>query len=226
MTRSAMKAMVLLAVAGVSLSGCINVLPKTKPIQLYRFGYSPEVKKADKDEAAPVAPAGNGAAMPVQLGQIDFPHEAGGDRVLTTEGNEIAYAGGSRWAAPVSELFQDAVKEGFSRAATTVRLDRRGGSNTAYRLEMGVHHFESAYKRGKPTVSIALDARLVRLSDRIVVGQRYITADVGVRMALGISFKRWHCLSLVDAGEKPRPPPSAVPPPHKWGGPRVYLIGS
>ncbi|WP_443750630.1 ABC-type transport auxiliary lipoprotein family protein [Asticcacaulis solisilvae] len=180
MTRTGMKTLAVLMTAGIALSGCVNVLPKTKPIQLYRFGYAPEVKKSDKDEA-PVAPPVNGAAMPVQLGQIDFPQEAGSDRVLTTEGNEVAYAGGARWAAPASELFQDAVKEGFSRSATTVRLDRRGGSNTSYRLEMVVHHFESAYKRGRPTVSIALDARLVRLSDRSVVGQRYITADVGVR---------------------------------------------
>lgn len=180
MTRSALKSVTLLAVAAISLSGCINVLPKTKPIQLYRFGYAPEVKKGEKDEA-PVAPAVNGAAIPVQLGQVDFPHEAEGDRVLTTEGNEVSYAGGSRWAAPASELFQDAVKEGFSRSATTVRLDRRGASTTSYRLDIVVHHFESAYKRGKPTVSIALDARLMRLSDRVVVGQRYVTADVGVR---------------------------------------------
>ncbi len=180
MTRNALSSMTLLAVAVFGLSGCINVLPKTKPIQLYRFGYTTEPRKGDKD-AAPVAPPVNGAAIPVQLGQIDFPQEAGSDRILTTEGNEVSYAGGSRWAAPASELFQDAVKEGFSRGATTVRLDRRGASSTSYRLEMVVHHFESAYKRGKPTVSIALDARLVRLSDRVVVGQRYITADVGVR---------------------------------------------
>ena len=180
MSRSALQYVTALAVAVVGLSGCVNVLPKTKPIQLYRFGYTAEPRKGDK-EAAPVAPPVNGAAIPVQLGQIDFPQEAGSDRVLTTEGNEVSYAGGSRWAAPASELFQDAVKEGFSRSATTVRLDRRGGSSTSYRLEMVVHHFESAYKRGKPTVTIALDARLVRLSDRVVVGQRYITADVGVR---------------------------------------------
>ncbi len=180
MMRTGMKAFVALAVAGIALSGCVNVLPKTKPIQLYRFGYEPQAKTGEKDEA-PVALPVNGAAIPVQLGQVDFPQEAGGDRVLTTEGNEVAYAGGARWAAPASDLFQDAVKEGFSRSATTVRLDRRGGSTTSYRLEMVVHHFESAYKHGHPTVSIALDARLVRLSDRIVVGQRYITADVGVR---------------------------------------------
>ncbi len=180
MTRTVLKTAALLAIAGLSLSGCINVLPKTKPIQLYRFGYAPEAKKTDKD-TAPVAVPVNGAAIPVQLGQIDFPQEAAGDRVLTTEGNEVAYASGSRWAAPASELFQDAIKEGFSRSATTVRLDRRGSSTSSYRLDMIVHHFESAYKRGKPTVSIELDARLIRLSDRVVVGQRYITADVGVR---------------------------------------------
>jgi cholesterol transport system auxiliary component len=169
---------VAMATAAVlMLTGCVNVLPKTKPVQLYRFGYQAEM--VEKVTLAP-APA-NGVLVPINLGGIDFPQESQGDRILTTEGNEVAYVGGSRWAAPVRQLFQDAVKEGFSRSATTVRLDPRGPSAAQYRLDLTVHRFESAYGRGRPTVSVALDARLTRLADRAVVGQRYVTADVPVR---------------------------------------------
>jgi cholesterol transport system auxiliary component len=161
--------------AVLMLTGCVNVLPKTKPVQLYRFGYH-----ADKVEKVTLAPATD-MRVPVNLGAVDFPQESQGDRILTTEGNEVSYVGGSRWAAPVRQLFQDAVKEGFSRSATTVRLDPRGPSAAQYRLDLTVHKFESAYGRGRPTVSVALDARLTRLADRAVVGQRYVTADVAVR---------------------------------------------
>lgn len=160
---------------GVGLSGCINVLPKTKPVQLYRFSYAP----ASIGKEA--APAPGTVLTPVNLGQIDFPQEASGDRVTTTEANEVTYVAGSRWAAPAKQLFSEAVREGFSRSATTVRLDPRGPVATQYRLDLSVHKFESAYARGKPTVMIAMDARVIRLSDRAVVGQRYVTAEVPVR---------------------------------------------
>lgn len=175
MMRKPIMKMAMAAAAVVMLTGCVNVLPKTKPVQLYRFGYH-----ADKVEKMALAPATD-ARVAVNLGGIDFPQESQGDRILTTEGNEVAYVGGSRWAAPVRQLFQDAVKEGFSRSATTVRLDPRGPSAAQYRLDLTVHRFESAYGRGRPTVSVALDARLTRLADRAVVGQRYVTADVPVR---------------------------------------------
>ena len=175
MMRAPMIKVAVAAGAVLMLSACVNVLPKTKPVQLYRFGYH-----ADKVETVTLAPATD-ARVPINLGAVDFPQESQGDRILTTEGNEVSYVGGSRWAAPVRQLFQDAVKEGFSRSATTVRLDPRGPSAAQYRLDLTVHRFESAYGRGRPTVSVALDARLTRLADRVVVGQRYVTADVAVR---------------------------------------------
>ncbi len=165
-----------IAVAALSLSGCINVLPKTKPVQLYRFGYAPA--SVGKDSAAPVAGT---VLTPVNLGEIDFPQESMGDRITTTEANEVTYVAGSRWAAPAKQLFAEAVREGFSRSATTVRLDPRGPVATQYRLDLNVHRFESAYARGKPTVAVALDARVIRLSDRAVVGQRYVKAEIAVR---------------------------------------------
>lgn len=175
------------AVTVLGLGGCVNVLPKTEPVQLYRFAYAPEKLEPAKDAPAPaLAPVlaprpADGVLTAVNFGHIQFPQEAEGDRVMTTEGNVVSYVAGSRWAVPARQLFVQAIGEGFARSATTVRLDPRGPAQAVYRLDLNVHHFESAYRRGRPTVTIAMDAQLIRLSDRVVVGQRFITADVSVR---------------------------------------------
>jgi len=169
------------AIAAFGLSGCVNVLPKTEPVQLYRFSYAPEKLEQGKDSVTLAPRPADGALTAVNFGQVQFPQEAESDRVMTSEGNAISYIAGSRWAVPARQLFVQAVSEGFARSATTVRLDPRGPAQAVYRLDLNVHHFESAYKRGRPTVSIALDAQLIRLSDRTVVGRRFVTADVGVR---------------------------------------------
>ena len=168
----------LVLTTALALSGCVNVLPKTKPVQLYRFGY---VEKPVAKDAVAVNDAPLGPYTAVNMGQIDFPQEASSDRILTTEGNEISYVGGSRWAVPARQLFSEAVSVGFSRDATTVRLDPRGPATAAYRLDMTVHKFESAYRHGRPTIVISLDARVIRLSDRVVVGQKTIGAEVPVK---------------------------------------------
>jgi cholesterol transport system auxiliary component len=173
--------LIAIILTAFGLSGCVNVLPKTEPVQLYRFAYAPEKLEQSKDKVALAPRPADGAMTAVSFGSVQFPQEAESDRVMTTEGNEVSYVAGSRWAVPARQLFVQAVGEGFARSATTVRLDPRGPAQAVYRLDLNVHHFESAYKHGRPTVSIALDAQLIRLSDRVVVGQRFITADVGVR---------------------------------------------
>ena len=161
------------ALLGLGLSGCINVLPKTKPVTLYRFGYTPEQGQA-------VAPT---AAVPVavSLGSIQFPADSAGDRVTTVEDNEIAYVAQARWAAPAQALFNDAVSEGFARSDGQVRLDTRGVTSAPYRLDVVVRKFETVYTHNKPTISVTLDARIIRMSDKAVVGQKFITEEVATK---------------------------------------------
>ncbi len=163
--------------AALALSGCISVGPKMKPVQMYRFGFTP----AMLDPGTPSAPPATG--MPpvgVVLGTVTFPQDSSGDRVTTVEGNEVSYVAQARWAAPTQELFNEAVSEGFARDATSVRLEARGPSAAGYRLDITVRQFETVYTHNKPTVSIALDARIIRLDDKTVVGQKFITSAIGV----------------------------------------------
>lgn len=161
----------------LSLGGCVNVLPKVKPVQLYRFGYQPELagKKAD------AAPPSTSKPIGLILGNITYPPASAGDQVLTVDGNEVAYIGQVRWASSASSLFSAAVSEGFARSGGTVELEPRGPSAAIYRLDLSVRRMEVSYTRNHPTVSIGVDARILRLTDRAVMGERYVSADVAVR---------------------------------------------
>ncbi len=179
MSRITMKtvvAAIILAGAGLSLAGCITVLPKVKPAQLYRFGFTP--KALDTTAASPL-PAGDDIGM--SFGSAVFPQDSSGDRILTVEGSEVSYVAEARWTAPAQSLFNDAVSEGFARASQHIRLEPRGPGSARFRLDIAVRKFESDYSHGRPTVSIALDARIIRMSDRSVMAQRYITADVATK---------------------------------------------
>lgn len=164
----------------LTLGGCVNVLPKVKPVQLYRFGYHPDLLK-DKDAAAAATTTTTAAPVPLMLGAISFPPAGAGDQVMTTEDNEVSYVAQARWAASAQSMFTEAVSEGFARSDQTVMLVPRGPTAADYRLDVSVRRFEASYSHGRPTVYIGVDARLLRLSDRSVLAQRYISASVSVR---------------------------------------------
>ena len=163
-----------LTVAALSLGGCINLLPKTKPVQLYRFGYDQALLDTSVASAT-------GVPVAVTLGTVIFPPGSAGDGIVTIEDNQVAYVSEARWSASAQALFYAAVSEGFARGGNNIHLEPRGPSSAPYRLDVTVRRFETVYGHNKPTVSIALDARITRVSDRIVINQRFITADIGVK---------------------------------------------
>ena len=166
--------------AALALSGCVTLLPKTKPAQLYRFGYTPEHVE-QKAQAAATAGAVGKAPTGIVFGAVTFPQDSAGDRIVTVEGSEVAYVAEARWTSSASGMFKDAISTGFARSGQTVTLEPRGPTAANFRLDISVRKFETNYTRNRPTVSVALDARLIRLSDRTVVGQKFISADVPVR---------------------------------------------
>lgn len=174
-----LKTAVVLGVT-VALTGCVTLLPKTKPAQLYRFGYTPELVE-QKAEAAGMAGAAGRAPTGIVFGTVTFPQASAGDRIVTVEGNEVAYVAEARWTSSASGLFRDAVSTGFARGGRAVTLEPRGPTAANFRLDISVRKFETDYDHKRPTISVALDARLIRLSDRMVVGQKFISADVAVR---------------------------------------------
>ncbi len=167
---------VIAATLMLTLSGCVSIGPKLKPVQMYRFVFDP----TQMGKSQPAPPAADVPPIGIVLGTIIFPQDSSGDRITTIEGNEVSYVAQSRWTAPAQELFNEAVGEGFARSAISARLEARGPSAANYRLDIVVRQFESVYSHNRPSVAVAFDARIIRLSDKAVVGERFITEDVNV----------------------------------------------
>ncbi len=160
----------VVAACAVALSGCISLLPKSKPAQLYRFG--PPVA------AAPATPPGPNAVA-IFLTNGSFQEESSDDRLLTMTGGKAAYIAGSRWVAPAETLFDEALSRSFD--ASPVRLIARGQQGrTAYALRVDVRTFETRYDAGEkaaPTVLIRVHAALTR-ADQSSVGEQDFEARV------------------------------------------------
>jgi cholesterol transport system auxiliary component len=158
------------AVCAAALTGCISLLPKSKPAQLYRFG-------APAATAAVTPPGPN--AVAVFLTNSSFQEESSDDRMLTVTGGRAAYVADSRWVAPAQVLFDEAVARAFD--ASPVRLIARGQQGrSAYALRLDVRTFEARYDAGAkaaPTIVVRVHAALTR-ADQSGVGEQEFEARV------------------------------------------------
>ena len=149
-------ALLRVALAGacaLALSGCISLLPKTKPSQLYRFG------QATNAEAGPSMTAGQVGVL--RAGGV-FQREAAGDRILTVTDGKVAYVAETRWVAPAALLWDEALSAAFDADTGRVRLLARGEPGVAdYILRIDVRNFEAHYDAGPkaaPTVLVRVRA--------------------------------------------------------------------
>jgi cholesterol transport system auxiliary component len=144
-----------------SLAGCVSLLPKSDPEQLYSFGHATEAAPAATPAAAPAAPQ-----VGVLLAAVNFPRAATGDQILTMTGSQSAYIANSRWVGPASVLFREAVERRFEADSRDTRLLRRGELGQARMImRVNVRDFEALYPNGPetvPTIAVSLTARLTR----------------------------------------------------------------
>lgn len=159
----------------MAVSGCVSLLPKSKPATLYRFGQAP----------ASGAPSPASGTVGVFRAGGSFQREAGGDRLLTVTGEKAAYIAGTRWVSPAAVLFDEAVLAAFDADAGKVRLISRGEPGKAsYAMRLDVRNFEARYDHGPkaaPQVVIRVRATLTRDQDRELVSEQFFEA--GVRAA-------------------------------------------
>lgn len=176
---AAIAGLLLVGSVGASLGGCVSLLPKTKPAQLYRFGA--EGTRQLEANASGVAVEGPSDArkIGVVLGQIGFPRASTSDGILTVTGDQTAYIAGARWVAPARTLFQEAVERAFERDGKTVQIVQVGDVGAAGAvLRIDVTAFEVRYHRvgeTNPVATVAISARLTR-SDGGVMDQRTFSA--------------------------------------------------
>jgi cholesterol transport system auxiliary component len=156
-----------LALCAAALSGCISLLPKTKPSQLYTFVPPPAAARAATVPRPVAVFRTNGS----------FQSESADDRMLTVTNGKAAYVAQSRWVAPAALLFDQAVDQAFD--ASPVRLVQRGQQGrTAYGLRLDMRNFEVRYTSGPdaaPVVVVRLHAALNK-SDQTIVGEEIFEA--------------------------------------------------
>jgi cholesterol transport system auxiliary component len=171
MTRALLR-LIALGTCALTLSGCISLLPKSKPAQLYRFGESAAASQA---AAGPLT-----RRIGVFKTNTRFAEEAADDRILTVTGGKAAYIAESRWVAPASILFDQAVSNAFDASKGPVRLIARGQQGKAdYALRVEVRDFEARYGNpdAAPVVVVRVYAALSR-TDQTVVGEQIFDASV------------------------------------------------
>jgi len=151
-----------------SLAGCITLFPKEKPVQLYRFDAAVQPVQSS---ARPFA---------VRTGMSEFDPAAAGDRIMTVDGDQVAYISEGRWSSPANQLFDQAVAHGFAAPGDPARLAGSVGK-ADYRLRVVVSRFEARYPSGPtsvPTIVVLVRATLDRQSDYSHVGAKEFEADV------------------------------------------------
>ncbi len=186
----------LLLVVCAALAGCVSLLPKSKPAQLYSFGAV--------EPAATAQPAAAGGKV-ILLGRVDFAAAAATDRILTVAGQDAAYIEASRWVSPAPVLFEEALAQSFQRTQGAPRLVRGGSVLRAPQmLSLQVQSFEARYDQGQdaaPVVVVRLHAMMSSVNDRQVQAEETFTStarasdnrvgaivqayDVAVQEALG-----------------------------------------
>jgi cholesterol transport system auxiliary component len=171
--RSAPRLAVVTTIA-LSLAGCISLLPKDKPVQLYRFG---------SETPPPVSAAASTATrFTVRNAEMTFDRAASGDRILTTEGDQAAYIAGGRWVGGAFSLYGEAVAQSFAFYGGPARLLAPGEPTRAdYTLKLDVRTFEARYEHGRnapPTVKMVVYAALDGTGNHPVDAQRTFEASV------------------------------------------------
>lgn len=174
MMKQALKALVGSLIL-ISLAGCITLLPKTKPADLYRFGYQ-------SDGTSAKIPATN--LVTIQRTSLGFTRAAAGDGLLTSTGSETAYIAGARWVSPAGTLMDEALTRSFATHGDGVRLAQRGEMTASdVLLRLDVRRFEVHYTKpgADPKVQVTIAASLVHATDRSVFAETVIEASVPVR---------------------------------------------
>lgn len=164
--------LVAVTATALALSACVTLLPKTKPIDLYRFGATGGAVSAD----APTGTVGVFRASSL------FQREAGGDQLVTITDGKVAYLAETRWVAPAAVLWDAAVLSAFDADPGRARLISRGEAGKIdYVLRLDVRNFETRFDKGPkaaPTVVVRVRASLTNGANRSLTSERMFESQV------------------------------------------------
>jgi cholesterol transport system auxiliary component len=162
---------ILLALA---LTGCGGLLPDPPKRQLYRL------------EPALTSPAARLPQVPVQL-LVAVPLAPSGldtSRIaLSRTPLSLDYFADSEWADRAPLLVQSALIDAFEKSRAVGAVARDSAAFRAdFVLETTIRDFQAAYDapNGPPRVSVALNAKLVKIPERKIVGQTTLSREAAV----------------------------------------------
>ena len=162
----------LLAASALALSACISLVPKTTPAELYRFGQF--------EGPAPGA-ADRAAETPIFRAAGTFQRGSANDRLLTITGDKAAYIAETRWIAPATVLWDEALVAAFDADPGPTRLVSRGEpAHSDYLLRLDVRTFETRYDHGAkaaPVVVVRVRGAVLRNKDQSLAGERIFEAQ-------------------------------------------------
>lgn len=162
-----------LGVATIGLVGCVTLLPKTKPVQLYHLGL-----EAQAGAEAPV----KAAAVPVLQGAIQFNRDIAGDRLLTRQGDQAAYVADARWTMPASLMFEESLANAFMRGSGDARLiSAKDPVSAKLILRLDVRALEVRYSEGSrrsPLAAVIISGLLADADKRTIVSQSAFDCQV------------------------------------------------
>jgi cholesterol transport system auxiliary component len=154
----------------LGLSGCITLFPKTKPVQLYRFGVQTAASVGEQPQDL----------VSILKGPTQFNRAASGDRILTMTGQQSAYIADARWFDSAGVLFDASLSNSFSQSTGRSRLIRSGdGALATMSLRLDVRAFEVRYNdRGRrPVAAVNVQGLLVDADNRTIVAQNLFDCE-------------------------------------------------
>jgi len=168
-----MASIATLGLVSISLAGCVTLLPKAKPVQLYHLGL--------EAQAGAEAPA-KSAAVPVLQGAIQFNRDVAGDRLLTRQGDQAAYVADARWTMPASLMFEESLANAFMRGSGDARLiSSKDPVSAKLILRLDVRALEVRYSEGSrrsPVAAVIISGLLADADKRTIVSQSAFDCQV------------------------------------------------
>jgi len=161
---------VLTPLLAFGLAGCGGLLSDAPKRELYRV--SPQFRFA---AGLPRVAAQLLVAVPTAPGALDTARIA-----LSRSPESLNYFADAEWTDRVPFLVQAALVEGFEKSTAVPAVGTEsGGLRADFVLETAIGNFEAVYAspNGPPRILVRLNAKLVRMPDRKIVGQVSVSRE-------------------------------------------------
>jgi len=161
----------LVALAALSVSACVSILPETEPSAIYRLSSPTPVEWSGRER------------MFVEINTPLAPRGLAGDEIaLLMDGRHLAYMASAKWIAPAPRIVQNLVIDTFNATSASLAPARpEDGVRADYELRLDLREFEAAYDQGAgraPMIHVSLTARMIATDGRRLIGTQVFSSQM------------------------------------------------